>query len=263
MKTRFSSFLSEFSGPISASRVEASSRSSPFSATSASRVEASSRSLEGSPHGSPRTPHVAYAPFLGGASRRVDGISGDQVLDGAAANWCALCGAKLSCAAHFCPRCGRRCVTVPAVTHAVGPPAPPDQAAESERDGAELTPLGSGYVAGGGLNLSADDAVLLAHLRAGVQESRGADAQGHCPGGGRAGEGQDALANVGVRVGSEAGGGGGGGGGEEENMGQRKATGDAGCTDAAEAEAAGIDVAQRAGVDVVSLPRSLSLPSMC
>jgi hypothetical protein len=251
MKNRFSSFLSEFSGPISASRVEASSRSSPFSASSASRVQGSSRSLEGSPHASPRTPHAAYVPARGGASRRVDGTSGDQVLDGAAANWCVLCGAKLSCAPNFCPRCGRRGITVAAVTHAVGPPAPPDhsQAAESEKDGAELTPLGSGYVAGGGVNFSADDAVLLAHLRAGVKESRGDDAQGHCPGGGRAG---DAFANVGVRV-----------GGSGAFMGQMQATGHAGCTDAA--EAAGIDVAQLqggAGVDVVSLPRSLSLPSI-
>jgi len=34
-------------------------------------------------------------------------------------------------------------------------------------------PLGTGYVAGGGLNFSADDALLLAHLRAGVSGSEG------------------------------------------------------------------------------------------
>jgi len=55
----------------------------------------------------------------------------DQVLNGAAANWCVQCGVKLPFAAHFCPACGRRSVAVPPVTHAVGAPAPPDQVSRS------------------------------------------------------------------------------------------------------------------------------------
>ena len=157
MKNRFSSFLSEFSGPSSA----------PSNASRGGGM------LQGSPHGSLRQdPHFAYAPTHGDAPRIVDGSGRRGVGGGGREGFGGGEGTSgVSCALATMPPHGEWTQESGhgGITCRGG--AGGAETVQGQGECAESSPLGSGYVAGGGLNFSADDAVLLAHLRAGVRES--------------------------------------------------------------------------------------------